>query len=97
MAPDSKPIPGLDLPPTQGVQFGAVNPPIRSVNPVVGAQTPVVADSADLDEEWVAKARDIVEQTKNDPFAQSNELHKIKAGFLKARFNKQINVAEDQP
>lgn len=50
----------------------------------------------ELDQEWVNKARDIVEQTKSDPFTQSNELHKVRAGYMKARFNKELNVGSDQ-
>ena len=47
-----------------------------------------------LDQDWVNKAKDIVERTKNDPFVQSNELSKIKNGYLKARYNKDIGAEE---
>jgi hypothetical protein len=48
-----------------------------------------------LDQEWVDKAKQIVERTKGDPFLQSKELNKAKAGYLKARYNKDFKVAED--
>ncbi len=48
-----------------------------------------------IDQEWVNKAKDIVERTKNDPFTQVNELSKIKAGYLKARYNKEYKAGED--
>ncbi len=51
--------------------------------------------SESLDEEWVNKARDIVERTKDDPFTQVNELSKVKAGYLKARYNKEYKAGED--
>jgi hypothetical protein len=55
------------------------------------------SNSDDLDEEWVNKAKAIVEQTKTDPFLESRELGKVKADYLKIRYNKQIKVAEEQP
>lgn len=51
--------------------------------------------SDDLDEEWVNKAKAIVERTKDDPFTESKELSKTKADYLRIRYNKQIKVAED--
>ena len=53
-------------------------------------------DSDALDEEWVNKAKAIVEQTKADPYVESKELGKVKADYLRIRYNKQIKVAEDQ-
>lgn len=52
-------------------------------------------ESEELDQEWVEKAKDIVEKTKNDPFTQSRELSKVKAGYLKARYNKELKIDED--
>ena len=51
--------------------------------------------SNELDEEWVRKAKSIVEMTKADPFQTSRELSKMKADYLKIRYNKHIKVAED--
>jgi hypothetical protein len=52
------------------------------------------ASDDELDREWVNKAKDIVERTKFDPFAQSNELNKVKAEYLKARFGKEFNPGD---
>lgn len=52
-------------------------------------------DSGAIDQEWVEKAKDIVERTKGDPFAESRELSKAKASYLKTRYNKDLKVAED--
>lgn len=51
--------------------------------------------SEELDQEWVSKAKDIVEKTKSDPFLQSQELSRVKAGYLKVRYNKDFKVGED--
>jgi hypothetical protein len=103
---DSNRLPGLGLqapmPNDNGGGQGHVSPaPVVGVTPPipVPAQDHPVNSSADaleaLDQEWVDKARDIVEQTKGDPFTQSMELNKVRAGYLKARYNKELKVRED--
>jgi hypothetical protein len=53
-------------------------------------------DNSDaLDEEWVSKAKAIVERTKSDPYLESKEISKAKADYLRLRYNKQIKVAEE--
>ena len=52
------------------------------------------SDSA-LDEEWVNKAREIVQKTHADPYLQSKELGKIKAQYIKVRYNKDIKDSEE--
>lgn len=54
-------------------------------------------DNSDVQEDqvWVDKVKDVADRTKHDPFLQSNELNKLKAEYLKVRFNKQVKV-EDQ-
>jgi RecA-family ATPase len=48
-----------------------------------------------FDEEWVTKAKEIVERTRTDPYTQSHEISKLKAQYIKARYNKDIKVSED--
>ena len=53
------------------------------------------ANDIDLIEKaWVVKAKSIVDQTKNDPYEQSNELTKIRTDYQKKRFN--INLKSDK-
>ncbi len=55
-------------------------------------------DNADaLDQEWVDKAKAIVEKTKNDPYVESRELGRVKADFLRTRYNKHIKIVEEHP
>ncbi len=87
---------------------GAINPlpaaqPLAPSSVQAGSgvqQVPTAATSDDmsssaLDEEWITKAKAIIEQTKNDPYLESKELSKTKADYLRIRYNKQIKVAED--
>ncbi len=90
------PVPAGSMPP---IPLQAVPASVPSVtDQQIPLTVPAHADdsSDDLDEEWVNKAKAIVERTKNDPFIESRELGKVKADYLKIRYNKQIKVVEDQ-
>ncbi len=62
--------------------------------------TPLTAQTTDkpddLDKEWIAKAKLIVEQTRHDPYLQSREIGKLKADYLRIRYNKHIKVSPDK-
>jgi hypothetical protein len=92
-SPSQTPI----IPPAQtaAITQTPVQQPISpSANPSL-AGTPVIADDADLiEKEWVEKAKEIVEQTKLDPFAQNKELNKMKADYMKKRYNKDIKLQD---
>lgn len=103
-APASAPIPTqIWLPPTV-----PVNPTAGNGNPTTGAATPgqapaapagstipETAEDADLiEKEWVLHAKDIITRTRQDPFAQANELQKLKSEYLQKRYNKTIEKAD---
>ena len=52
-------------------------------------------DDIELDKEWINKAKIIADRTKDDPFRQSSELSKVKADYLRIKYNKQIKISED--
>ena len=53
------------------------------------------ADDADLiEKEWVNKAKQIVEKTRNDPYEQSKEITLFKADYMKKRYNKTLKLSE---
>jgi hypothetical protein len=55
----------------------------------------LMADDADLiEKEWVVRAKAIVEQTKENPFEQNKAMHKVKAEYIKKRYNKDLKVSE---
>lgn len=70
--------------------------PSQANNQISSTSTPPIADDIDLiEKEWVDKAKDMVERTKNDPYVQNKEMTKIKADYLKKRYNKDIKLSED--
>lgn len=75
-------------------------PPLEaqpSPQPAVPPTTPIaavpLADDGDLiEKEWVHKAKQIVDQNRDDPYKQSEELTVFKAGYMKQRYNKTIKL-----
>ena len=74
-----------------------VQPPLTQQQGVSSYSTdsPTIADDVDLiEKEWVVKAKDIVARTKDDPNAQSKDMNRFKADYLKTRYNKDVKVNE---
>jgi Txe/YoeB family toxin of Txe-Axe toxin-antitoxin module len=70
--------------------------PIAKV-PRVDIKTPSIAEDTDLiEKEWVDKAKEIVEKTRASPYKQQEELAKMKADYLKKRYNREIRSLDDQ-
>lgn len=98
-APESEvaaPAPSAEPPMTVPAQPAAAPAPTSS--PATASvngddQTPAIADDADLiEKEWVEKAKQLVEQTKNDPHKQNEVINKFKADYIKKRYNKDIKL-----
>lgn len=53
------------------------------------------ADSDLIEKEWVERAKQIVDHTKDDPHEQQRAVSQMKADYLKKRYNKDINAAAD--
>jgi hypothetical protein len=54
---------------------------------------PATADDNDLiEKEWVNKAKQIVERTRDDPYRQSEQLTGVKVDYLQKRYGKMIKV-----
>lgn len=82
---------------TQQQDMGTQNAPQAAANDSgVPASAPQIADDVDLiEKEWVEKAKDIVAKTKQDPRAQNREMNKLKAQYLKKRYNRDIKVEDN--
>lgn len=68
------------------------------VNPVaqtgkLSQYSPGIAEDIDLiEKEWVLKAKAIVNNTQGNPSAQSSEISRFKADYLKTRYSKDMKV-----
>ncbi len=67
--------------------------PVASTTSI--SDNPLVADDNDLiEKEWVAKAKKIIEENREDPHNQSKEMTLFKADYMKKRYNKVIEDSE---
>ncbi|HSW85424.1 MAG TPA: hypothetical protein VLF79_02305 [Candidatus Saccharimonadales bacterium] len=73
----------------------AATAPTQPVKTSIIKNTPLVADDDNdlIEKEWVLKAKQIVERTRNDPHRQSEELTIFKADYIKKRYGKTIKVS----
>jgi len=56
---------------------------------------PATADDVDIvEKEWVDRARKIVEQTRDNPYLQEQEVEKLQIDYLKKRYGKEIKPSE---
>lgn len=75
-------------------QSGATDDSYAQYVPAIDA--PAIAEDVDLiEKEWVDKAKDIVERTKADPRSQSREISKLRADYLKKRYNRDVKAQRD--
>jgi len=92
-APPAMPGDAQQLSPAVPQPMNALYP--APTAPPPPATIPEEADETQYDEIWVAKAKEIVAQTQDDPYRQSRAISKLRADFLKARYNKDIKIVED--
>ncbi|MBP6880935.1 hypothetical protein KBC31_04890 [Candidatus Saccharibacteria bacterium] len=60
-----------------------------------GLVVPSVADDVDvIEKEWVDVAKQLVEQTRADPYIQQREFQKLQQDYLMKRYGKQIALSD---
>lgn len=63
--------------------------------PASGSATPLVAADEDLiEKEWVDKAKEILEQTKDDPHARTQKVNELQRDYLQKRYGKVVGASE---
>lgn len=71
-------------------------PPTLQVQATPKDSNPLMASDEDLiEKEWVDKAKKIVAQTHDDPYAQEKEVSRLQADYLKKRYGKEIKISSD--
>lgn len=84
--PASSPDPG---------QPSATPPPFPVEDEDISATHHLGAEDLDLiEKEWVLKAKEVVDHTQGDPYKQSQALSKIRADYIKKRYNRTIKSNE---
>lgn len=52
----------------------------------------MAADDDVIEREWVNKAKQIVDETRDDPYEQEKEVSKLQADYIKKRYGKEIKA-----
>lgn len=66
-------------------------PPVQATP----SNTPLVAADEDLiEKEWVDKAKEIIEQTKDDPHARTQKVNELQRDYLQKRYGKVVGASE---
>jgi len=67
-------------------------PPQQASQP---SATPLVAADEDLiEKEWVDKAKEIIEQTKDDPHTRTKKVNELQRDYLQKRYGKVVGASE---
>jgi hypothetical protein len=63
--------------------------------PASASTTPLVAADEDLiEKEWVDKAKEIIQQTKDDPHTRSQKVNELQRDYLQKRYGKVIGASQ---
>lgn len=54
----------------------------------------VAADEDLIEKEWVDKAKKIISETKEDPYARDEEVSKLQVEYIKKRYGRSISLEE---
>lgn len=66
------------------------NQSMQKVQKMVVSLPAEASDSDLIEKEWVNVLQSIVSHTSEDPFTQQSEISKIKADYMKKRYNKDV-------
>lgn len=86
--PSVQPSASPQVTPQQYSAQGAAAQPLPVDNPAI-------ADDSDLiEKEWVVRAKQIVSSTHNDPYQQNRSIMRLRADYLKKRYNKDLDMGK---
>ncbi|MEK7600183.1 MAG: hypothetical protein AAB462_04075 [Patescibacteria group bacterium] len=91
-APPSGGAAAIPMPVPPMMQTAVPAPAAGTPAPIGGM--PILDDGDLIEKEWVNKAKQIVERTRDDPHKQSEELTVVKADYMKKRYGKTIKLSQ---
>jgi hypothetical protein len=69
--------------------------PQDTTQSVASSTTPLVAADDDLiEKEWVDKAKEIIEQTRDDPYVRTQRVNELQRDYLQKRYGKVVGAQE---
>jgi hypothetical protein len=67
---------------------------VPTVQPITTGAPLVAADEDLIEKEWVDKAKEIIEQTRDDPHARTQKVNALQRDYLQKRYGKVIGASE---
>lgn len=59
--------------------------------PAIGVTTPIVAADVDLIErEWVDKVKNVIAETRDDPYRREQEVKTLQADYIRKRYGREL-------
>ena len=90
LAPPPPQIPAMPLPPQPAPEPS----PVQIAQPV--DQNPIAAnDDDDIEKEWVNRAKQIITQTRDDPYARERAIGALQRDYLMKRYGREIGASND--
>lgn len=86
------PVPPVPVIP---VSIDPVIPPIPKQR-VIDDNPLLAADNDVMEKEWVKKAKDVVSQTKHDPYEQEKAVSRLQADYLSKRYGKVVKLSDGE-
>lgn len=86
---NAAPVPAMALPQPVADDSSSNKP---TADQQAGGMPVIASDDDVIEREWVQKAKQIVDQTKADPYEQEKEVSKLQADYLKKRYGKEIKA-----
>ena len=76
-------------------QAQPVDDPAATIAPSAISNTPLVAADEDLiEKEWVDKAKEIIQHTKDDPHKRTQQVNELQRDYLQKRYGKTVGASE---
>lgn len=71
-----------------------ISGPVEPIAPT--SNNPIAANDEDLiEKEWVDRAKSIIADTKDDPYAREKQMADLKADYIEKRYGRRIGKAQD--
>lgn len=83
------PVPAQPTSQTSATQIIQTDDTVQPDNDLTAATT---ADSDRIEKQWIDRVKNVVRDTKDDPHKQKQEMSRVKAEYIKKRFNKTIKT-----
>jgi hypothetical protein len=65
-----------------------------AVTQAIASSPTVAADEDVIEKEWVDKAKEIIETTRDDPYQRSTQVNQLHEDYLKKRYGKVLGTSE---